>query len=103
MGGTGGGNKARHPVRRTTWTATHARPAAVNPTLLNLAYDWPVHRIGPWLATRKPAATHLLVFRDRRRGSLVEVNGPRRRSWWRARGIGYLRALAIERFAGEPR
>lgn len=31
---------------------------------LNLSYAWPVHRIGPAWQPRKPAATHLLVFRD---------------------------------------
>jgi hypothetical protein len=34
------------------------------PALLNLSYAWPVHRIGPACRPRKPAATHLLVFRD---------------------------------------
>jgi hypothetical protein len=33
-------------------------------TLLNLRYDWPVHRIGPGWRPRKPEATYLLVFRD---------------------------------------
>lgn len=33
-------------------------------TLLNLRYDWPVHRIGPNWRPRKPVATYLLVFRD---------------------------------------
>jgi hypothetical protein len=32
--------------------------------LMNLAYAWPVHRIGPDWRPRKPRATHLLVFRD---------------------------------------
>lgn len=36
----------------------------LNPTLLNLAYAWPVHRIGPAYRPRKPVTTHLLVFRD---------------------------------------
>lgn len=36
----------------------------LNPTLMNLAYDWPVHKIGPNYRPRKPQATHLLVFRD---------------------------------------
>ncbi len=37
------------------------------PALLNLAYAWPVHRIGPTWRPRKPpanGATHLLVYRD---------------------------------------
>lgn len=40
-----------------------ARPLP-NPTLMNLAYDWPVQRVGPSFRPRKPAATRLLVFRD---------------------------------------
>jgi hypothetical protein len=35
------------------------------PALMNLAYAWPVHRIGTNWRPRKPQATHLLVFRDR--------------------------------------
>lgn len=34
------------------------------PALMNLAYAWPVQRIGPDWRPRKPVATHLLVFRD---------------------------------------
>ena len=34
------------------------------PALMNLAYAWPVHRIGPGYRPRKPRAVHLLVFRD---------------------------------------
>lgn len=36
----------------------------LNPTLRNLAYAWPVHRISPKYRPRKPQATHLLVYRD---------------------------------------
>lgn len=36
----------------------------LNPTLHNLAYDWPVHRIGAAYRPRKPQAVRLLVFRD---------------------------------------
>ncbi|MBL8449270.1 MAG: putative DNA-binding domain-containing protein [Dechloromonas sp.] len=36
----------------------------VNPALLNLAYAWPVNRIGPAYRPRKPEATYLIVFRD---------------------------------------
>lgn len=36
----------------------------LNPVLFNLAYAWPVHRIGPDWRPRRPAATHLLVHRD---------------------------------------
>lgn len=35
------------------------------PVLMNLAYAWPVHRIGPDYRPRKPRPTHLLAFRDR--------------------------------------
>jgi hypothetical protein len=34
------------------------------PALLNLAYAWPVQRIGPDYRPRKPQPVHLLVFRD---------------------------------------
>jgi hypothetical protein len=34
------------------------------PALMNLAYAWPVHRIGPGYRPRKPQRTHLLAFRD---------------------------------------
>lgn len=36
----------------------------LNPVLFNLAYAWPVQRIGPDWRPRKPLATHLLVHRD---------------------------------------
>lgn len=36
----------------------------LNPTLMNLAYQWPVHRIGLDCRPRKPQPTCLLVFRD---------------------------------------
>lgn len=39
-------------------------PIALNPALLNLAYTWPVHRIGPGYRPRKPQPTHLAVYRD---------------------------------------
>ena len=32
--------------------------------LLNLAYDWPVQRIGPHYRPRRPQLTQLLVWRD---------------------------------------
>lgn len=35
------------------------------PALMNLAYAWPVHRIGPDYRPRRPRATQLLVYRDR--------------------------------------
>lgn len=37
---------------------------ALNPTLMNLSYQWPVHKIGPEYRPRKPQPTHLLVYRD---------------------------------------
>ena len=36
----------------------------LNPVLFNLAYAWPVQRIGPDWRPRRPAATHLVVHRD---------------------------------------
>lgn len=41
-----------------------SRPVVLNPVLFNLAYAWPVHRIGPDHRPRRPAATHLLIHRD---------------------------------------
>lgn len=37
---------------------------AVNPALMNLAYAWPVQRIGPAWRPRRPEAVHLAVYRD---------------------------------------
>jgi hypothetical protein len=36
----------------------------LNPALMNLAYDWPVHRVGPDERPRRPQATWLIVHRD---------------------------------------
>jgi uncharacterized protein len=36
----------------------------LNPTLRNLVYAWPVHRISPAFRPRRPEAVYLLVFRD---------------------------------------
>lgn len=36
----------------------------LNPALLSLAFQWPVHRIGPEARPRRPAPVQLLVFRD---------------------------------------
>lgn len=45
------------------------------PALMNLAYVWPVHRIGPAFRPRKPQATHLLVFRNTEyRIKFIELN-----------------------------
>lgn len=40
------------------------RPVVLNPALMNLAYNWPVQRIGPDYRPRKPQPTHLVVYRD---------------------------------------
>lgn len=40
------------------------RPVVLNPARLDLAYAWPVHRIGPAWRPRKPQPTHLVVYRD---------------------------------------
>lgn len=37
----------------------------VAPALMNLAYAWPVHRVGLECRPRKPKQTYLMVFRDR--------------------------------------
>lgn len=36
----------------------------LNPCLMNLAYQWPVHKIGPNYRPRKQQPTQLLVYRD---------------------------------------
>lgn len=40
-------------------------PVVTNPALLNLSYQWPVHRIGPSYRPRRPQPTQLVVYRDR--------------------------------------
>ncbi len=56
------------------WTPPHAAPdderwheqvPSPNPALMNLHYQWPVHRIGPSFRPRKPVPTFMLVYRDR--------------------------------------
>ncbi|MDE2442192.1 MAG: putative DNA-binding domain-containing protein [Betaproteobacteria bacterium] len=37
---------------------------ALNPALMNLAYAWPVHRIGTDFRPRQPRLTHLVVYRN---------------------------------------
>ena len=39
-------------------------PVVLNPALMNLAYAWPVQRIGPDYRLRQPQPTHLVVYRD---------------------------------------
>ena len=51
------------PAHDSAGDPMHA-PIVLNPALMNLAYNWPVHRIGPDYRPRKAAATHLVVFRD---------------------------------------
>jgi hypothetical protein len=47
----------------------------VAPAHMVLAYAWPVHRIGREWKPRKPAATHLVVFRDSgERVQFAEIN-----------------------------
>lgn len=36
----------------------------LNPTLMNLSYQWPVHKIGPDYRPRKMQPTQLLIYRD---------------------------------------
>ncbi len=36
----------------------------VNPALLSLGFQWPVHKISPDFRPRRPAPVHLLVYRD---------------------------------------
>lgn len=43
-------------------------PVVLNPAHLNLAYDWPVQRIGPQYRPRRPEPTWLLVWRDAQDG-----------------------------------
>lgn len=40
------------------------RPVVLNPALMNLAYAWPVQRIGPDYRPRRPQPAHLVVYRD---------------------------------------
>jgi uncharacterized protein len=40
-----------------------ARQVVLNPALMNLAYAWPVHRIGPDYRPRRKQPTQLLVYR----------------------------------------
>jgi uncharacterized protein len=47
----------------------------VNPTLMSLAYDWPVQHIGAHYRPRKSRPTHLLVFRhDTDEVRFAEIN-----------------------------
>ena len=46
------------------WGDLMAGMPVLAPALMNLAYAWPVQRIGPDYRPRKPRQTHLLVYRD---------------------------------------
>lgn len=96
-----GTSAASCPSHNVDGDLMQGRPL-VNPTLLNLAYDWPVHRIGPGWRPRKPAATHLLVFRNRDdEVRFVEANATTAQLVARLVESDISGALAIERFAGE--
>lgn len=41
-----------------------ARAVVLNPAMMNLAFAWPVHRIGPQSRPRKPQPTFIVVHRD---------------------------------------
>jgi hypothetical protein len=43
----------------------HGKVPRPNPAMMNLHYQWPVHRIGPRVRPRKPVPTFMLVYRDR--------------------------------------
>lgn len=74
----------------------------VNPTLMNLAYDWPVQRIGLDHRPRRPKPTRLLVFRDATdHVRFAEVNGLTARLVELLATHEYRGADAIERLAGE--
>ncbi len=51
-----------------------ARPV-LNPALMNLAYEWPVHRIGPGYRPRRPKKSQILVYRKHdHKVRFIEVN-----------------------------
>lgn len=52
------------PAYRADGDLMHT-PVVANPALMNLAYQWPVHRIGADYRPRRPEATHLVLYRDR--------------------------------------
>lgn len=54
---------AAAPVHDAQGDLMAGRPVLA-PALMNLAYAWPVQRIGPDYRPRKPCRTHLLVYRD---------------------------------------
>ena len=48
----------------------------LNPNLMNLAYQWPVHEIGPAYRPRKMQPTQLLVYRDSDDRVQFVINNP---------------------------
>lgn len=74
----------------------------INPTLMNLAYDWPVHRIGPAYRPRRPMPTRLLVFRDDTDSvRFVEINAATARLVRLIVEVDCTGAEALERLAVE--
>lgn len=74
----------------------------VNPTLMNLAYDWPVQCIGPDHRPRRPLPTWLLVFRDATDNvRFAEVNALTARLVELLAVLECSGADAIERLVGE--
>lgn len=81
----------------------------VNPALMNLSYQWPVHRIGRECRPRKPRPTQLIVYRklDDRVG-FIEVNAVSARlvtllSMQATTGGDVLRTVADELRHPDPR
>lgn len=65
---------AAYTVTDETGDLLGGRPI-LNPALMNLAYHWPVHRIGPDYRPRKPRATCLLVYRrPDEQVAFIEIN-----------------------------
>lgn len=51
------------PAHQPAGDLMQGRPL-INPTLMNLTYDWPVHSIAAVNRPRRPKITHLFVYRD---------------------------------------
>jgi hypothetical protein len=74
----------------------------LNPALMNLAYAWPVHRIGKDFRPRQPRPTHLVVYRDN--DDVVqfsEISSPTGRLIDLLAGDALSGRQAIRRLAGE--
>ncbi len=73
----------------------------VNPAALALAFEWPVHRIGPVFLPRRTAPVHLRVYRDRQDAvCFIELSPATARLLALLDGATSGRT-AIERLAGE--